>query len=65
MTRHARMTLDDDTLDALHVLKRRLSREQQRRVTLDDLLHEAVRLLLRYHAPIPGNNDATLAPEAT
>ena len=50
MTRHARMTLDDDALDYLHGLKRRLTRERGHRVTLDDLLNEGVQLLRRQYA---------------
>jgi hypothetical protein len=30
-------------------LKRRLARERGQRLTLDDLLHEGVELLLRHH----------------
>jgi hypothetical protein len=50
MIRHARLTLPDEQLDKLHDLKRRLARERQRHLTLDDLLRESVEMLLRYHA---------------
>ena len=49
MIRHARLTLADEELDELHILKRRLGRERGRRINLDELLHEAVAMLLRYH----------------
>lgn len=53
MIRHARLTLPDEQLDELHNLKRRLARERGTRLTLDDLLHEAVQMLLRYHGHAP------------
>jgi len=55
MVRHARLTLPDETLDELHGLKRRLARERGKRLTLDELLHEGVEMLLRHH----GNPSAT------
>ena len=50
MLRHARLTLPDDQLDALHVLKRHLSKERGQRVTIEQLLAEGAALLLRYYA---------------
>jgi hypothetical protein len=41
--------MDDNVLDALHALKRRLARERGERVTLDDVLREGAEMLLRYH----------------
>ncbi len=49
MHRHARLTMTDEQLDELHTIKRRLGRERGRRLTLDELLHEGVEMLLRYH----------------
>jgi len=49
MVRHARLTLAEEELDELHNLKRRLARERGRRMNLDELLHEGVEMLLRYH----------------
>jgi hypothetical protein len=49
MIRHARLTLQDQELDELHALKRRLGRERGRRMNLDELLHEGVGLVLRYY----------------
>lgn len=49
MIRHARVTLEDDKMDDLHALKRKLSRERGCRLTLDEVLREGVELLLRYH----------------
>jgi hypothetical protein len=47
--RHARFTLEDDDLDALHSLKRRLTRERETRVTIEGLLQQAVTLVLAHH----------------
>ena len=49
MVRHARLTMTEEQLDELHHLKRRLARERGHRVNLDELLHEGVEMLLRYH----------------
>lgn len=50
MLRHARLTLPDEQLDQLHVLKRRLAKERGGRVTIEQLLAEGAALLLRYYA---------------
>jgi hypothetical protein len=50
MIRHARLTLPDEVLDQLHVLKRRLARERGHRVNIDEVLREGVELLLRYYS---------------
>ena len=47
--RHARTTMTDDQLDQLHLLKRRLSRERNQRVTIEELLQEGIELLLGYY----------------
>jgi len=47
--RHARFTLQDKALDELHALKRRLARERQVRVTIEDLLQEGVNMVLAHH----------------
>jgi hypothetical protein len=52
MIRHARLTLQDEQLDQLHAIKRRLARERGRHLTLDDLLREGVDMLLRHHGPL-------------
>jgi len=49
MLRHARLTVSDDELDELHRLKRRLARERAEKISLEDLLREAVGLLLRQY----------------
>jgi hypothetical protein len=49
MIRHARVTLLAEELDELHGLKRRLARERGTRLTIDEMIHEAVEMLLRYH----------------
>jgi hypothetical protein len=49
MNRHVRFSLPDLHLDELHALKRRLARERRVHLTLDDLLGEAVTMLLRHH----------------
>ncbi|MFI5300892.1 MAG: hypothetical protein ACHREM_22650 [Polyangiales bacterium] len=56
MTRHARLTLAPEDLDALHNLKRTRARELNRKVTLDDLLREGVQLVLRHYGAL---GDAT------
>ena len=53
--RHARLTLSDEQLDRLHVIKRRLSHDREERVTIDDLLREGVVLVLRYYEAQGGN----------
>ena len=47
--RHANLTLNDDRLDELHALKRRLARQRGERLTLEDMLREAIDLLLAHH----------------
>ena len=44
--RHARLTLTEEQLDELHALKRKLSRERGRPVTLDEVLGEGAELRL-------------------
>ena len=60
--RHARLQLTDDELDELHRLKRVLSRQQQRRVTLDDLLHRGVELVISYYQSIDETHGQEVQP---
>ena len=47
--RHANVTLPTSQLDDLHALKRRLSRERGERLTMNDIVGEAIAILLRHH----------------
>lgn len=47
--RHANVKLRAEQLDKLHIIKMRLSRERQERLTLDDVLREAADMYVRYH----------------
>ena len=49
--RQARTVLSDDQLDALHALKRRLSR-LGRRITIADLLREGADLVVEHHRDV-------------
>lgn len=50
--RHARTTMTDEQLDKLHAIKRMLSRQTGKRVTIEELLNRGVELVLRYYQSI-------------
>lgn len=50
--RHARTTMTDEQLDELHRIKRMLTRQNGRRVTIEELLQEGVRLVLRHYQSV-------------
>jgi hypothetical protein len=52
--------MTDEQLDELHRIKRMLSRQQGKRITIEELLQEGVRLVLRYYQSI---DDSDQAPE--
>jgi len=60
--RHARTTMTDEQLDELHRIKRMLTRQQGKRVTIEELLQEGVRLVLRYYRSIDDSHGQEVQP---
>ena len=60
--RHARTTMTDEQLDELHKIKRMLSRQTGKRVTIEELLNRGVELVLRYYAGVDETHGQEIQP---